>query len=401
MNILHVIMGIQKAAGTSVFCMEICDELKRMGENVTIAVLDPSAIDRYPSRENVCVVSIDSIFDSNIYGIVHFHGLWHPILHKARIWASKQGVAIVWSPHGMLTPWALSQKKIKKWMALALYQYWDLRRSSLLHVTAASELEDVRRLGLKQQVAVVPLGVNIPVKSPSIRYNKPKIALFVSRIHPKKGLFYLVDAWATVKKNSCNRALGAWKFIIAGPDQDGHAADVMARARAAGIENDFEIVGPVFGKEKEELYAKADLFVLPTFSENFGVVVIEALAYGCPVITTKGTPWAELMGNSESSKVLKCESAKVRESGTTANRANEDDFRTLEFSHSITSSGRCGWWIDIGVEPLVKALKEAMALSDDERQEMGRNGKRLVESKYTWNAVAQQMKQAYEKLLRL
>jgi glycosyltransferase involved in cell wall biosynthesis len=313
---------------------------------------------------------------------VHIHALWDPFLHQIARWAKMKSIPLVYSPHGMLTPWALGQKSLKKWIALALYQYWDLRCASLIHATAESEVDDIRRLGLKQAVVVAPLGVSIPSEEPPIRHNNPKIALFVSRIHPKKGLFNLVDAWAKVKRsalversevkdqrsdeaslttnelmNSRTNELLPWKFIIAGPDQDGHAAEVMVRARAAGVEDDFEMIGPVYGKEKDELYARADLFVLPTYSENFGVVIIEALAFGCPVITTKGAPWAEL------------------------------------------ETGHCGWWIDIGVEPLAQALGNATALTDAERYQMGLNGRALVEKRYTWPAAAMQMKSAYEWLL--
>ena len=146
----------------------------------------------------------------------------------------------------------------------------------------------------------------------------------------------------------------------------------------------------------------ADLCVLPTRSENFGIVVAEALACGVPVITTKGAPWSELLGNSDSSKVLKCESAKVggRATANDKNQANEDNSRTLELLNYRTSSGRSGWWIDIGVEPLIEALTEALALTDEERHALGVNGLRLVETKYTWPAVAVHMQQAYQSILQ-
>ena len=121
---------------------------------------------------------------------------------------------------------------------------------------------------------------------------------------------------------------------------------------------DFEFVGPKYGDELQREYATADLFVLPTHSENFGSVVIEALAHGLPVITTKGAPWVEIETN------------------------------------------RCGWWIDIGVEPLAKTLRTALSLGDKERCEMGQRGRRFVEAKYTWAAVVKAMEQAYESVVK-
>ena len=120
-----------------------------------------------------------------------------------------------------------------------------------------------------------------------------------------------------------------------------------------GIENRVLFVGPVYGRQKENLLAAAELFVLPSFSENFGIVIPEALASGVPVITTKGTPWDDMV------------------------RCN------------------CGWWIDLGVEPLVAALRQGLEMSDTERREMGMRGRRLVEEEYTWPSVARQMLAVY------
>ena len=108
------------------------------------------------------------------------------------------------------------------------------------------------------------------------------------------------------------------------------------------------------GEEKDILFRDADLFILPTFSENYGVVVAEALSYGIPVITTKGAPWEGLV------------------------------------------SYHCGWWVDIGVEPLAKALREAVSLSGYERRAMGARGRQLVEARYAWSSVAMDMKAVYE-----
>ena len=111
-----------------------------------------------------------------------------------------------------------------------------------------------------------------------------------------------------------------WRMIVSGPDECGHTEQVKRAVAAAGLSEEFSFTPPAYGARKEELYANADLFVLPTFSENFGIVIAEALAAGVPVITTKGTPW--------------------------------EDLRTRQ----------CGWWIDIGVEPLAAALREAISL---------------------------------------
>jgi glycosyltransferase involved in cell wall biosynthesis len=135
---------------------------------------------------------------------------------------------------------------------------------------------------------------------------------------------------------------------IAGPDDGGHLDSVMSLIQELGVSSCVEYVGVVDGAEKSALYRGADLFVLPTFSENFGLVIAEALSYGVPVITTRGTPWSALE----------------------------------EFA--------CGWWVDIGVSPLISAIRAAVQLSDRERQAMGVRGRRYVE-RYSWDGVAKQM----------
>jgi glycosyltransferase involved in cell wall biosynthesis len=126
--------------------------------------------------------------------------------------------------------------------------------------------------------------------------------------------------------------------------------------------------GPVFDGQKTLLYQQADLFLLPSHSENFGVVILEALACGVPVITTKGAPWQQLedVGRPD------------RETGQPA---------------------RAGWWIDIGVEPLVIALRQAMRATDSERAAIGDNGRWFARERYSWSAAARAMIDAYQWLL--
>ena len=116
-------------------------------------------------------------------------------------------------------------------------------------------------------------------------------------------------------------------------------------------------LGPVFGQRKWEAYQRADLFVLPTRSENFGVAVAESLACGTPAIATKGSPWEGLISN------------------------------------------QCGWWIDHGPEPLAACLREAMLLPQEDLQSMGANGRRWMQSDFSWETVGQQMRATYDWLL--
>ena len=167
------------------------------------------------------------------------------------------------------------------------------------------------------------------------------------------------------------------------------------------IEKEVDVVftGPVYGDDKDNLHRLADLFVLPSFTENFGAVVSDSLAYGVPVITTKGTPWAELEGQRTEDGGGRTEDGSRKSEVGGRDSEGDAENQSSGISPSLKISGRCGWWVDIGVEPLVEALREAMNMTDGERRAMGENGRRLVEARYTWPVVAGDMKKAYEKVL--
>ena len=361
MKILHVITGFGKAAGTTVFCGEVCSGLAAAGHDVTLAISDPAEPGRYQVDGRVHVVSIDSILSDGsgyVPDVAHFHVIWLPVMHKLCNWAKRNGVPVVWSPHGTLTPWAMKYRWWKKWPIWWLFQKRDLECAKCLHATAQSEVGDFRRMGLRNPVCIAPLGVHLPEEKRQAGEPEDRgglrTLLFVSRVQRKKGLANLIRAWASlpgpVKKG--------WRVRIVGPDQENHTAELTALCGEYGVSQDFEFAGPKFGVELQHEYAAADLFVLPTHSENFGSVVIEALAHGLPVITTKGAPWSE-----------------------------------------IETAG-CGWWIDIGVEPLAGALRTALSLDARTRLEMGSRGRRLVEDKYTWASVVKTMEQAYAGVAR-
>ena len=285
--------------------------------------------------------------------IIHNHGLWQPANHWTASTARRFGIPLVVQPHGMLEPWALQHKALKKRLGMALFQRRDLETAKVLVATSADEYRNFRRLGLTQPVAVIPNGIDLAAAGGSkverARTAGDRTVLFLSRVHKVKGLTNLVQAWAQVRPTG-------WRLQIAGPDEGGHLADVLRAAQAVGVAGSIDYLGEVDGARKTEVYHSANLFVLPTFSENFGVVVAEALSHGLPVITTRGAPWADL------------------------------------------ETHGCGWWVDIGVEPLATALRQAMALNDDERRAMGERGRAYVQ-RYNWADIARQMADVYRWVL--
>lgn len=295
------------------------------------------------------VLALKQHLDEFSFDVVHIHGTWTPILAIANYLVSAKGIPVVVSPHGCLEPWALQHRGWKKRLALALYQKRAFSTASMMVATARQELESIRRLNIWTPVAVIANGVDIP---PTIIDSKGKERsfLFLSRIHPKKGIPDLVAAWALVRQPG-------WRIIIAGGDENGHLEEIRAQIDMLGLGSDFEFTGLVTGRRKEALFAKADVFVLPTYSENFGIAVAEALARGLPVITTTGAPWTDI------------------------------------------ESWRCGWWVQPGVDGVAQALVAAMNTPREELREMGLRGIQLVKEKYSWDQIGRSALQAYRWML--
>lgn len=348
MNVLLVTTGINPASGGPTRSVKgLCRALDRAGVNVTLLVLNGHH--PFEDRGKVQVLRGARVNVAD-YDLVHLQGLWHWGLHNVAVACRKYHVPYVVSPRGMLDPWALGVKRWKKRLALLLYQRRDLLGAVAFHVTAALEERSVRAQGLKQPVIIAPNGVDLPEVMPPKTSGNPKTAIFLSRLHPGKGLLTLAEAWARVKPQG-------WRMKVVGPDSYGHKAEVVAKLMELGVLDQWEFVDMLNDVEKWSAYRAADLLVHPSVSENFGITIVEGLAAELPVIATKGTPWQEL------------------------------------------ETYNCGWWIDIGVEPLVGALKEAMSLSDEERAAMGARGRKLAEENYTWEAVCGKMVEGYESVL--
>ncbi len=290
--------------------------------------------------------------------VIHIHGIWDWKRYIATRVARKHQIPYVIAPRGSLDPWSLEQKKWKKRLAMWLYQRRDLRRAAALHATAASEGEQFRKLGFRQTIIESPNGVILPegeLPPRRVQADGKRRALFVSRMHPKKGVLELVEAWARVKPRDWVCEL---VYTLNGPTERAYEGQVKARVHELGLDGEFIFTGSLMDERKWEAYRRADLFVLPTHTENFGIVIAEALWAELPVITTTGAPWKE-----------------------------------LETAH-------CGWWVEFGVGPFAKALQEAIALTDEERAQMGANGRKLVEEKYQWPAIGRQMYKAYEGVVK-
>ena len=297
---------------------------------------------------------LKALHESGATDVIHHHGVWLRCTNEVATYASKHKIPYVVSPRGMLEPWALNHSKWVKKLAWKLYAQKCCEGASAFHATAESEAESIRRLGLKQPIAVIPNGVELPVlhHSSAITHqpSEKRTALFLSRINPKKGLPMLLDAWKKL-------APADWRLVIAGNDDSHHLPTVEYKIKELKLEGSVEVVGSLFGEDQVRAYQNADAFVLPSYSENFGIVVAEALGHQLPVLTTTGCPWGEL------------------------------------------EAEQCGWWVEPTPAGIEIGLQRVFSATNAELREMGVRGRFLVESKYQWPSIAERMLIFYEWLL--
>lgn len=348
MKILHVVADLMKASGISVFCCEVAAASAAQHHDVRIYVGQRLPME-YPLAPTLLRVETLKEVEEWQPDIVHIHGMWLPFFWKTFRWAKRHHLRVVWSAHGCLTPWSLRYKWLKKRFVWWLYQRRALQHVDLLHTTTPLETEDLRTLGLTRPVIEAPLGIHppstCPQKTPSP--SAQKTALFLSFIHRVKGLIDLIDAWAALEPED-------WALVIAGDCNDNYLDEVKAYAHAKRLHILF--TGAVFGERKEELLKDADLFLLPSYSENFGVVVLEALAHGTPVLATTATPWA-----------------------------------------CLAQEG-CGWCISPGREALQSTLQTIFTtIEPSTLHAMGQRGHLFVKEHYNWSAIASTLLKGYFK----
>ena len=278
--------------------------------------------------------------------VIHNNGVWlAPNIYPGRA-ARASGTPLVLAPRGTLSEAALSKSRWKKRVIWRL-QRTTFEQATCFHATAEKEYEEIRNYGLTGPVAIIPNGIDLPspVETPA---REGRTLLFLGRIHPIKGLDLLLETWRDLPE--ATRA--DWTLRIVGNDPDGHQAELEALVQRDRIPSVY-FAGPAFGDDKTREYASADLYVLPTKTENFGMTVAESLAAGTPVITTRGAPWAGLEEN------------------------------------------KCGWWVERSKDSLAAALTDALARPPGALDAMGAKGRDWVHRAFGWQGIAADMIEVY------
>lgn len=287
------------------------------------------------------------------YDLYHIQGLWQYLGHSVAVFARRQDKPYIMTLRGMLYPQALAHSKWIKKLSLALYQRKDLQNAACIQVTCIEEMKYYRQLGFTNPVAIIPNPIETKgiIERPISSKDRLRIG-YLGRVHPRKRIERLIYAFDTLKDK-----LNSAELFIIGADDKEYETFLKNEVKRLKLTN-VHFTGFLSGKEKDEAITNLSYLVVPSDFENFGNIVTEALVRGVPVIASKGMPWQE-----------------------------------LETYH-------CGWWVDNDQETINKTLLEAIQQTEKERIEMGKNGKHLIQEKYSVETLGLHMKQLYEWILK-
>lgn len=364
MKILQIFPGFT-IGGPSVSVTALTRNIARKGHNIQLyAHENPEAIKEYRDLDIRTFPIVGLPFNKQLAfssklrreltrecqdaDIIQTNSLWqYPnfVMEAARKNTKAKSVIV---PRGTLSSYALSISPYKKKLVLALGQRKALKNADMFIATCEKEYQDIRNFGLKQPVAIIPNGLDLPT-IPNI--DKKKQIIFLARIHKIKGVDLLIRAWKEIIKDS---RFQNWELIIAGPTHSEYAQNIIKLSQDIGR---ISFVGEKFDEEKIRLMAESSIYVLPTHSENFGITVAEALACETPVITTTGAPWKGIENNN------------------------------------------CGLWIKLSVENLTQSLTKMMMFPEAKLIEMGKNGREWISKDFSWDELADKTIATYNWLL--
>ncbi len=291
--------------------------------------------------------------------IIHIHGVWERHCASVGLLSRNRSTPYVVSAHGMLEPWALQHKRWKKALYSSLVERPNLNQAAFLRALTTSEMEDYRQFGLGAPMGIIPNGVTIPAGVDATRFLREfpdlsgkRLMLFLSRLHPKKGMDQFLDAWARISKQFPD-----WHVVVAGPDFVGTRQALEHQARELLIDNRVSFTGLLTGDLKWGALAAAEIFILPSHSEGFSMAVLEALGVGTPVLITVGCKFPE-----------------------------------------VATEG-CGWVSEPTSSALERDLRSILPLGNRELAAMGTRGAKLVAHRYSWEVIGKQIADVYDWLL--
>ncbi|MGC1219869.1 MAG: hormogonium polysaccharide biosynthesis glycosyltransferase HpsP [Phormidesmis sp.] len=299
------------------------------------------------------------------YDIAHIHALFSPVSTSAATVCRWKKLPYIMRPLGTLDPADLKKKKQIKKLYAALLEKPNLAGAAAIHFTSELESKVSERFGVSTPGIVVPLGValpDLPDRTASqlalkeqfdIPDNRP-IVLFMSRIDPKKGFDLLLPALNMLYKSNC-----PFHFFLCGanPQDREYENSIRQQIKSSDWASWATLSGFVSGELKAQILSAADVFVLPSYYENFGIAVAEAMAAKIPVVISDQVHIWPVIEDSKS-----------------------------------------GWVVPTAVEPLIEALKAALA-DAQERDRRGENAQQCAKENYSWDAIAQRLATEYQRLI--
>ncbi|NES92173.1 hormogonium polysaccharide biosynthesis glycosyltransferase HpsP, partial [Okeania sp. SIO2B9] len=298
------------------------------------------------------------------FDLAHIHALFSPVTTMAATMARANNLPYILRPLGTLDPADLRKKKLLKKVYVSLLEKRNIAHAAALHFTSLEEAKVSERFGVSTRDLVIPLGVNPPgniqdeklvnyLQSQAIEIKHPVI-LFMSRIEPKKGLDLLLPALEKLLAEGID-----FQFILAGanPQDPNYEAKIRSQIEGSPLAKCTKITGFVTGEIKASLLQVADVFVLPSYYENFGIAVAEAMVAGTPVVI--------------SDQVHICQDV---------------------------ADAEAGWVGSCKIEDMAILIKSALQ-NEAERKQRGLNAKELARKNYSWEAIAIQTIQAYQKII--
>lgn len=286
--------------------------------------------------------------------ILHMETLWrYPQLFMSA-WKKRQKGPIVCTPHGMLDPYIIRNQGWIKHAISRLFLRKSLKAADCYHALCRKEMEDIRAYGLKQPVAIIPNGINIPDDEKKFdRTDNKKHLLYLGRLHRKKGVDMLLHAISTIMRQS-PELLNGWQIDLVGWDHENCRGELEQIVRDNGLDQIVIFHGGMFGEDKQRMYANADGYILPSHGEGLPMTVLEAWSWRLPVVMT---PHCNIPEGFEANAAIR---------------------------------------IQDNVASVKEGLITLLSMNDEERQNIGNKGYELVKNEFTWDASAAKMIKLYE-----
>lgn len=371
MRVLHIVPSFHPAysyGGPIRSTFELCRNLEELGGEVRVLTTNADGLDRVldvETKEEVelpegfrvryCPRWLQHSVSPTLMRLLPTYMRWADIVHLTGVynfptfptifWARCLNKPIIWSPRGALQRWEGSSRIGLKALWDSLWYHTANRARLTMHVTSEEESCETLVRFPELRTALIPNGVDVPADLNRIDRDGKLRLLFIGRLDPKKGIELLLKACSLL-----GTAL-SWRLAIAGWGTPEYVAQLKEQIQTLGLAGQVQMLGPVLSERKKHLFEDSDVALVPSYTENFGIVVAESLAHGVPVIASKGTPWSRLV------------------------------------------QMKCGLWVDNDPASLADAIR---TISSMPLQEMGLRGREWMLSEFSWRSVTNKMLALYQ-----